>query len=38
MRMLVVGTPEAAGISSASMLVMVQASMFFATKASSEGA
>ena len=38
MMMAVVGTPEAAGMSSASMLVMVQASMFFATNASSDGA
>jgi len=36
--MAVVGTPEAAGMSSASMFVIVQASMFLATNASSEGA
>jgi hypothetical protein len=34
----VVGTPDAAGMSNASMLVMVQASMLRETKASSEGA
>ena len=33
-----VGTPEAAGMSSASMFVIVQASMFRATNASSDGA
>jgi hypothetical protein len=36
--MMVVGTPEAAGMSSASMFVMAQASMFLATNASSDGA
>ena len=34
----VVSTPAAAGMSSASMLVIAQASMFLATKASSDGA
>ena len=37
-RATVVGTPEAAGMSSASMLVIAQASMFLATNASNEGA
>ena len=34
----VVGTPDAAGMSSASMLVIAHASIFFATNASSDGA
>ena len=36
--MAVVSMPAAAGMSSASMLVMTQASMFLETKASSDGA